>query len=405
MMRDRAVVSAHAGARLPRWAKSRYALGPGFLACLAVLALPAISAPPQALAQQSVAPARPQEPLPPFPYRLEEVRYPNERAAITLAGTLTLPDGPGPFPAVALVSGSGPQTRDSELFGHRPFLVLADFLTRRGIAVLRTDDRGVGASGGEFRNATSRDFADDAQSAVAYLRSRADILGSSVGLVGHSEGGLVVPMVAADEDGVAFVVLLAGPGVNGEALLYEQASLIARALGAPEEQAAFNRRLHEELFSVLKEEEDASERARRMETVLRRQFADVPPEERAASGLTREAEDTWIRQQISMMGGPWYRFFLMHEPAPVLRRVRVPVLALFGERDLQVPADQNAPAVEAALREGGNPDVTVLTLPGLNHLFQTAALGVPQEYPIIDETMAPVVLERVAAWILERAGR
>lgn len=375
------------------------------VASLVMVSLATLGTPPGALAQQATAPPRPQDPLPPFPYRVEDVRYPNERAAITLAGTLTLPEGPGPFPAVVLISGSGPQTRDSELFGHRPFLVLADHLTRRGIAVLRSDDRGVGASEGDFRAATSRDFAEDAEAAVAYLRTRADVREGAVGLLGHSEGGLVAPMVAADGEGVAFVVLLAAPGVNGEEILYEQGSLIARAFGAPDEQVALNRRLQEELFAVLKAEEDEAARARGMEAVFRRQFADVSPEERAATGLTREEEDEWIRQQISGMGGPWYRFFLMHEPAPVLARVRVPVLALFGERDLQVPSAQNAPALEAALRDGGNSDVTVQTLPGLNHLFQTAALGVPQEYPTLEETMAPGVLERVADWILERVGR
>lgn len=388
-----------------RSTKSAWTRGPRLLASLVLLPLATLSSPLGAVAQQAPAGSRPQDPLPPFPYLAEEVRYRNERAGITLAGTLTLPEGSGPFPAVALISGSGPQTRDSELFGHRPFLVLADYLTRRGIAVLRTDDRGVGASEGIFREATSRDFADDAQAAVAYLRGRADILPGAVGLLGHSEGGLVAPMVAADGEGVAFVVLLAAPGVNGEEILYEQGALIARAFGAPEEHIALNRRLQGELFAVLEAEEDAVERARGMEAVFRRQFADVPEEERAASGLTQQEEDEWIRQQISGMGGPWYRFFLMYEPAPVLARVQVPVLALYGERDLQVAAPQNAPAVEAALRQGGNPDVTVETFPGLNHLFQTAALGVPQEYPTLEETMAPRVLERVADWILERARR
>jgi pimeloyl-ACP methyl ester carboxylesterase len=339
------------------------------------------------------------------PYRSEDVRYRSEPAGITLAGTLTLPEGAGPFPTVVLISGSGPQNRDSELFGHRVFLVLADYLTRHGIAVLRSDDRGVGDSEGVFREATSRDFASDAAAAVGYLKTRADVRRGAVGLLGMSEGGLVAPMVASGPDSVAFVVLMAGPGVPGEDILYAQSALIARAMGASEEQISFNRRLQGELFAVLKAEADPTVRARRMEEVLRGQFADVPAAERAASGLTAEVEREWIDSQITAMGGPWYRYFLTHDPRPVLKEVRVPVLALNGSLDLQVPAGLNLPAVEAALREGGNPDVTIVELPGLNHLFQTASTGVPAEYPTIEETMSPVAMDIVARWILERTGR
>jgi uncharacterized protein len=345
---------------------------------------------------------RPQDPEPPFPYQVEEVRYPNPEADIQLAGTLTLPEGAGPFPAVALITGSGAQNRDLELMGHRPFLVLADHLTRQGIAVLRSDDRGVGESEGDFGRATSRDFAGDAAAAVAYLRERPDVDPSAVGLVGLSEGGLIAPMVATEWDGVAFIVLLAGPGLTGEEILYLQSDLIGRAVGMSDEHLAWNRELQRELFRVVREVEDEEARKARLAETLRDRLGGLAPEARAQLGVPEGGEEGWIEGQLNMMGGPWFRYFLIHDPAPVLRRVEAPVLALNGELDLQVPPEPNLAAIEAALLEGGNPDFTVHELPGLNHLFQSATTGAPDEYARIEETMSPVAMEMVADWILSR---
>jgi fermentation-respiration switch protein FrsA (DUF1100 family) len=349
-------------------------------------------------------PARVPDPQPPFPYRTEDVRYPSPEASIQLAGTLSLPSGTGPFPAVVLISGSGPQERDSELFGRRVFLTLADHLTRQGIAVLRSDDRGVGASQGVFSQATSEDFARDAKAAAAYLRGRPEIRADAVGLLGMSEGGLVAPMVAAEVDSIAFLVLLGAPGVTGEEILYTQSGLIGQVMGVSIEQVEYNRRVQQQLFTVIKEEAAPEARHARMAEVLRAQFAEVPAEERVARGLTREVEDEWIAEQIQQMGGPWFRYFLLHDPRPVLRRVRQPVLALNGELDLQVPSSVNLPAVEAALREGGNQNVTAESLPRLNHLLQTAVSGIPAEYGELPETMSEVAMKRIASWILERMG-
>lgn len=352
-----------------------------------------------------VRPERPQEPEPPFPYTEEEARYPNPQAEIQLAGTLTMPEGSGPFPAVALISGSGAQNRDLELFGHRPFKVLADHLTRRGIAVLRSDDRGVGDSEGVFSEATTRDFADDAAAAVTYLRSHPQVDSRAVGLVGLSEGGLIAPMVAADSPEVAFIVLLAGPGLPGEEILYLQGELISRAMGASEDEIQTNLRLQERLFRVVAEEEDDDVRRERLGTVLREALAEMSEEERAALGSTAEAEEGWIRSQLASLSGPWFRYFLVHDPRPVLRQVQVPVLALNGELDLQVPPAENLAAIEAALTEGGNEAFVVRELPGLNHLFQTAETGAPAEYSRIEETMSPEAMELVVQWILEQTQR
>jgi hypothetical protein len=343
-------------------------------------------------------PERPQHPSPPFPYRVEEVRVPNRPARVMLAGTLTLPQGPGPFPGVVLVSGSGPQDRDESLMGHKPFLVLADHLTRHGIAVLRYDDRGVGGSTGTFSAATSEDFTSDALAAVAYLEARSDV--GPAGIVGHSEGGLVGPLAAVRSPGVAFVVMLAGPGLPGDEILYLQGGLLARAGGASEESAAASLEIQRRMFEVVKSQGDTEAAATELRHAVREAVTALPEATRREmeGALTPTALEEGVRQ----VNSPWFRFFLSYDPRPTLEKVRVPVLALNGSLDLQVPAEANLREVEAALRRGGNPDVTVRILPGLNHLFQTARTGAPSEYAQITETMSPAAMEAVSSWILER---
>ncbi len=345
-------------------------------------------------------PARPQMPEPPFPYRTLDVTFPNRGAGIELAGTLTLPEGAGPFPGAVLVSGSGPQDRDETLLGHKPFLVLADHLTREGIAVLRFDDRGVGASGGDFASATSEDFTADALAALSFLRARPEVASDRVGIVGHSEGGLIAPMAANRSADVAFVVMLAGPGVTGIEILEAQGRLINRSMGTPPEIVELNARIQRGLADVVAAEPDPETAEEEMRRVLEREIAGLSPELRAAAG--ERLGDETIRATIAQFNSPWFRFFLRHDPRPELERVGAPVLSLIGEKDLQVPPGLNGPEIEAALSRGGNPDATVRTLPGLNHLFQEADTGAPAEYARIEETMSPALLEAVTVWILER---
>jgi fermentation-respiration switch protein FrsA (DUF1100 family) len=335
---------------------------------------------------EALAPRRPQEPQPPFPYEALDVELPNPEAGIRLAGTLTIPAGDGPHPAVALLTGSGPQDRDETVFGHRPFLVLADYLTRHGIAVLRFDDRGIGASTGDFAVATTPDFASDALAAVAFLRTRPDVDPEKIGLVGHSEGAIVAPMAANGAGGIAFVVLLASTGVNGRALLVMQAKAMNRAAGLPETVIEQRAEVQESLLDVVAGAESDSVAAERARAIL------------AEAGLTGDAAEGQIRSLLS----PWMKYFLTYDPLPELRELSIPVLALNGEKDTQVPPTENLLPVEEALREGGNPDVTAEVLPGLNHLFQTAETGVPAEYAGIEETLSPAALEKIAEWILER---
>jgi fermentation-respiration switch protein FrsA (DUF1100 family) len=335
---------------------------------------------------EALAPARPQEPQPPFPYDALDVEFDNFEAGIRLAGTFTIPAGDGPHPAVALLTGSGPQNRDETVFGHRPFLVLADYLTRHGIAVLRFDDRGIGASTGDFAVATTPDFVSDALAAVAFLQARPEADPEKIGLVGHSEGAIVAPMAANRGGEVAFVVLLASTGVNGRELLVMQAKAMNRAAGLPEAVIEQRAEVQESLLDVVASAESDSVAAEQAGAIL------------AEAGLTGDAAEGQIRSLLS----PWMKHFLVYDPLPELRELSIPVLALNGEKDTQVPPTENLLPVEEALREGGNPDVTVEVLPNLNHLFQTAETGLPAEYAGIEETFSPAALEKIAAWILEK---
>ncbi len=344
-------------------------------------------------------PARPQEPQPPFPYRAEEVSYSN--GDVTLAGTLTRPAGEGPFPAVLLISGSGAQDRNEEIFEHKPFLVLADHLTRAGIAVLRLDDRGVGGSSAGESEVTSEDLAGDVRRGVRWLADRPEIDPARIGLLGHSEGGLIAPLVAAGCDTVAFIILLAGTGVPGDEVLLAQTRLISAAAGL---NAAFLDRQQEAqraLFEGTLAGGDSAAVSAGVRRLIDTQLSRLPGEH---GGLDEAAYEQQVMAAYRQVTPPWFRFFLSFDPRSALRRVRCPVLALNGTLDLQVPADQNLPEIQRALLAGGNQDVTVHALGGLNHLFQSAETGSPAEYALIEETIAPAVLEIIGAWILERFG-
>mgnify|MGYP001615961299 FL=1 len=344
---------------------------------------------------------RPQDPVRPFPYDEEEVVVENAAAAVRLAGTLTKPRGPGPFPAALLITGSGPQNRDEELADHRPFLVLADHLTRHGLAVLRLDDRGVGRSTGTFAGATTRDFAGDARAAVEFLKRRGEVDRARIGLIGHSEGGIIAPMLAADSKDIAFVVLMAGPGLPGEWILVRQGELLNRAAGASESLVALNRAAQESTFAIVKAEQDTAAAARRIRALAGRLFAHVGGDQKqAGSAMQRQLE-----QQAGFVASAWFRFFLTYDPAPTLRKVKCPVLALNGSKDLQVPPAEDLAAIAGALEAGGNRDFKTVELPNLNHLFQTSATGSVAEYGTIEETIAPAALDTMTAWIEARVKK
>jgi pimeloyl-ACP methyl ester carboxylesterase len=343
---------------------------------------------------------RPQEPKKPYPYIEEEIVYENKEAGIKLAGTLTLPSKEGPFPVVLLITGSGPQDRNEMIFGHRPFLVLADCLTRQGIAVLRVDDRGVGKSTGDFSQATSEDFASDVLAGIEYLKARKEINLKQIGLIGHSEGGIIAPMMAVKSPDVAFIVLMAGTGLTGEEISYLQGALIAKAMDASEEDIAKNRRFNEKIFSVIKEEKDKKMAEERLHQMFMEYWEKMSEEEKNIIGDIGDPEE-YLEAQLQNLLSPWLKFFLTYDPKPTLSKLKCPVLAINGEKDLQVPPKENLSAIEEALVAGGNKNFIVKELPGLNHLFQTAQTGVPSEYAKIEETISPVALKIITDWILE----
>lgn len=338
---------------------------------------------------------RPQDPVKPYPYTEEEVVYENKEAGVKLAGTLTLPQSEGPFPAVILISGSGQQNRDEEIFGHRPFLVLSDYLTRQGVAVLRVDDRGVGGSTGNSLQATTEDFAGDVLSGIEYLKSRKEIDPARIGLIGHSEGGIIAPIVAVQSPDVAFIVMMAGTGLTGEEIIYMQSDLISRAEGADNETIARNEALTRKIFSIVKQEQNNTVAYEEIRKLLKAEMDNMSEEEKELSGYSETNLDTQIKAILS----PWMRFFLTYDPRPTLMKVKCPVLAINGEKDLQVPPEENLRAIDEALRAGGNKDYTVKEMPGLNHLFQTAQTGSPTEYAKIEETISPAALEFIGDWI------
>ena len=325
---------------------------------------------------------RPQNPAKPYPYHEEEVAYKNDAAGIKVAGTLTLPTGHGPFRAVLLICGSGPHDRDESLMGHKPFLVLADFLTRHGVAVLRADKRGVGQSGGNYASATMRDFATDAEAGVAYLKSRPEVDPHRIGLIGHSEGGVIAPMVAARNRDVAFIVMMAGTGVPGDEVLVAQALLINETSGKTHAEAEAKAAKERQILTLVKQEKD--------DAVLEKKVKEI---------IGTELSDVQIGAQVKALTSPWLREFIAYDPATALRQVTCPVLAINGEKDMQVPPKQNLPVIRQALEAAGNRHFEVDELPGLNHLFQTARTGAVSEYAEIEETMSPLALEKIASWI------
>jgi uncharacterized protein len=337
---------------------------------------------------------RPQEPKPPFPYASEDVTFNNNKFNIKLAGTLTLPKGTGPFKAVIMITGSGAQNRNEELMGHKPFLVIADYLTRNGIAVLRYDDRGVGGSGGNYTESTSADLATDAEAAFDFLKTNPDINPKEIGFVGHSEGGLIAAMVASTNHETAFIVSLAGPGVKGECIILRQTGDIARLSGEKENDIKETAGISKKMYAILMKEKDNNKAETEILALFRKY-----QEKKKLSEEDIEATVNQLKMKFGAKSYTWFRYFIMTDPSIYWEKVKCKVLALNGEKDLQVAADENLAAIEKAVKKSGNKSVKIVSLPGLNHLFQHCKTGLPSEYGIIDETFAPEALKIISDWI------
>jgi pimeloyl-ACP methyl ester carboxylesterase len=342
---------------------------------------------------------RPQRPVGPFPYDSEEVTFENQADGVTLAGTLTIPKRPGRHPAAVLISGSGPQDRDESLMEHKPFLVLADYLTRRGIAVLRYDDRGTAKSTGKFGPATTEDFARDASAAVAFLGRHQRINPKEIGLAGHSEGGLVAPMVVGLRDDVAFVVLMAATSVDGATILASQLETSLRAAGAAGSDIQRLVTLNRAAFDLARRNVPDADFLAQLEPTIQQVTRDLPESDREAAMTAMRRE---MGNSAARLKTPWTRFFLGYDPVPALRRMSCPVLAITGTNDTQVLHRLNLPGIRQALTEGGNRDFEIVELDGLNHLFQKSQTGMMSEYVTIQETFNPRALEAIGDWIVRR---
>jgi dienelactone hydrolase len=329
---------------------------------------------------------RPQEPVKPYPYYSEDVTFKNNKADVTLSGTLTLPQKQGIYPAVILITGSGPQNRDYELMNHKPFLIISDYLTRNGIAVLRYDDRGVAQSTGDFKTATTADFATDVESAISYLKTRKEINAKKIGLIGHSEGGIIAPMVATKSKDIDFIVLLAAPGLSGDKLILLQKEKIEQEKQIDEKEISKGQKIFSGAYRIILESNtDDTNLKNKLNIYFKQSFDNKLPEEQANA----------ITNQIST---PWMIYFLKYNPVPTLEKVKCPVLAIDGEKDLQVPPE-NLIAIKTALEKGGNKNVTTKLFPNLNHLFQDCNTGLPSEYSEIEETFSPAALDEITNWI------
>jgi len=338
---------------------------------------------------------RPQEPKPPFPYTSDDVTFTNDKFNIKLAGTLTIPAGKGPFKTVIMITGSGAQNRNEELMGHKPFLVIADYLSRNGIAVLRYDDRGVGGSQGKYSEATSADLATDAEAAFHFLINNPKINQKEIGFIGHSEGGLIAPIVAASNHSVGFIVSLAGPGVTGQQIIVRQSEDISRLSGVKEEAIKETTETNKKLYSVLRKEKDNKLAETKILTIYKKIL-----EKKKTSNEDTEKAVNQLKLTFGANTYTWFRYFIMTDPAIFWKKVKCPVLALDGEKDLQVAADENLRDIEKVLRSSGNSSIKIVKLPGLNHLFQHCKTGLPAEYNTIEETFSPEALKIIADWIL-----
>lgn len=335
---------------------------------------------------------RPQTPSKPYPYSEEQVSFTNAAAGVTLEGTLTLPQGAGPFPAAVLIAGSGPHDRNESIANHLPFLVLADHLTRQGIAVLRYDKRGVGKSSGSADKATTMDLAADAEAAIAFLKSHKHIDSAHIGLIGHSEGAMIAPYLASRSADVAWVVLLAAPATTGQDTLLKQSEMIGRAGGLAEPQLLASLSFDRAAYDAVRQEKSGPALIEKLNALVKE------------SGLDAAMPPAALEPQLRMMTSPWFRFFLDYDPLPALRKLHCPVLALYGQKDLQVSSKGNRPLLEKALQDAGNKDVDVRELAGLNHLFQHAYSGSPAEYAAIEETFSLDALQIVSGWLQRHAA-
>jgi len=338
---------------------------------------------------------RPQTPKAPFDYQIEDLLVENKSANISLAGTLTKPKS-GKIKAVAvLISGSGPQDRNETIMRHKPFWVIADYLTRQGFAVFRMDDRGTAQSTGDFSSATSEDFVTDIDAAVSYLKTRKDLPADKIGLIGHSEGGMIAPMLASKRNDIAFVIMLAGPGIKNSLLYAEQQFLIGKDQGADTAKLAAKRKNDENLYELIAKSDRTKILSQKINGLVEKSITIV-------SGHSSTATQKQLDLTLETLNSSWFRFFLSYDPADYLAKVNAPILAINGSNDLQVASQSNLAGIEQILKSSKHDDFRTQELANLNHLFQTSITGSISEYSQLTETFSPEALTVINQWLQDR---
>lgn len=357
---------------------------------------------------------RSQTPKPPLPYKSEDVEYDNADKSVHFGATLTVPlpdSGVNYFrapvyPTIVLITGSGKQDRDETIFDHKPFAVIADHLSRNGFAVLRVDDREAGKTTGNFNASTTADFAKDVETAITYLKTRKEVDTNYIGLLGHSEGGMIAPMVAAKRNDIKFIVLLAGPGVKTIDLMEQQTIDVMASDGRTKEDLEKYRPLYKELVTYILTEKDSAkifDGASAIFKAWQKKVGDtvVKNTTGVTSAQTLSGYLTNYIRSLRSLSSPWFNFFMQFDPVVYLSQVKCPVLALNGSRDIQVSSKANLAGIEQALKAGGNQHYIVKEMPGLNHLFQHCHKCTVAEYEEMDETFSPEVLGIISSWLKE----
>jgi uncharacterized protein len=343
---------------------------------------------------------RPQTPVPPFPYKTEEIIYTNSDKSITYGATISIPQGNGPFPAALLLTGSGQQNRDEEILGHKPFAVIADHLTRKGFIVLRVDDRGMGQTTGDVLSATTRDFANDALVSLNYLLNRKEVDKSKVGLIGHSEGGMIAQIIAAERKDLKFVIMLAAPGEKIQKLMNDQNAAILAKAGLPADYISAYLGLYNDIIATVLATDNATA-IEKIKAIVDAWIAKTPAHIVAAT--TRITDDksktSFVNQFVAQLGNPWFRYFLSYDPNPYITQISAKVLAVNGNNDIQVLSKQNLAGIESALKAGGSKNYEIKEFPGLNHLFQECKKCTVAEYGELEQTVSPALLDYISSWL------
>lgn len=345
-------------------------------------------------------PVRPQTPVPPFSYKSEDIEYFNGDNSIKYAGTITIPPGKGPFPAAILITGSGQQNRDETMAGHQPFAVIADHLTKQGFVILRVDDRGIGGTTGDVKNATTADFAKDVMVGLDYLKKRPEVNAKKLGMIGHSEGGMIAAMVGAERKDIDFIIFLAAPGIKITELMVEQNQAVLAKSGMPSKYVTAYASLYRKLIETIVTSNTAQ--VRENLTAVVDKWRDTT-DKTAVISTTRifnsKTRDEFVNQFATLAENAWFSYFFRFDPVPYLEKLSGKILALNGSQDVQVVSASNLAGIKEALKKSKAKTVDVIELPGMNHLFQTCKDCSLVEYGRLDETFSPIALQKMSEWL------